>query len=58
MAGYIMTIGAAEYLELFYAVGKNGKPRKKPKNKASSKAEGESMAKKYALETCNGRNIE
>ena len=52
MAGYIMTIGAAEYLELFYAVGKNGKPRKKPKNKASSKAEGESMAKKYALETC------
>lgn len=51
MAGYIMTIGSAEYLELFYAVGKNGKPRKRPKNKAGSKAEGESMAKKYALET-------
>lgn len=46
-----MTIGSEEYLELFYAVGKNDKPRKRPKNKAGSKAEGESMAKKYALET-------
>ena len=52
MAGYIMTIGSAEYLELFYAEGKNGRPRKRPKNKAGSKAEGKAMAKKYALETC------
>lgn len=52
LAGYIMTIGADEYLELFYAVNKNGKPRKKPKNKASSKSVGEEMAKEYALNHC------
>ena len=52
MAGYIMTIGADEYLDLFYATNKNGKPRKKPKNKASSKEEGQMMAKRYALEQC------
>lgn len=52
MAGYIMTIGADEYLSDFYALTKDGKPRKKPKNKASSKQEGQAMAKKYVLEKC------
>lgn len=50
MAGYIMTIGAEEYLDLFYKKTKKGKPRKN--NKASSQKEGEKMAKKYALESC------
>lgn len=52
MAGYIMTIGAEEYLDLFYSVGKKGKPRKRLENKVSSKREGEMMAKTYALEKC------
>lgn len=52
LAGYIMTIGADEYLDLFYAVNKDGKPRKKPKNIASSKGEGKIMAKEYALTQC------
>ncbi len=52
MAGYIMTIGSEEYLELFYAVTASGKPRKRPPNKASSKGEGQQMAKEYALELC------
>ena len=47
VAGYIMTIGSEEYLELFYAVTASGKPRKRPPNKASSKGEGQQMAKEY-----------
>lgn len=52
MAGYIMTIGADEYLDLFYAVTKEGKPRKTPPNIASSKEKGQKMAKQYALRNC------
>ena len=43
MAGYIMTIGAEEYLDMFYRITKAGKPRKN--NKAKSKKEGEKLAK-------------
>ena len=45
-----MTIGAEEYLELFYKRTQSGKPEKN--NKASSQKEGERLAKKYALESC------
>lgn len=57
MAGYIMTIGADEYLEMFYAFGKDGKPRKKPKNKASSQEKGKTMAKRFALKNCFLRGV-
>lgn len=50
MAGYIMTIGAEEYLDLFYKKTESGKPRKN--NVASSQKEGEKLAKQYALEHC------
>lgn len=57
MAGYIMTIGSEEYLDLFYAVTASEKPRKHPPNKASSKGEGQQMAKEYALELCIKQGI-
>ena len=47
MAGYIMTLGPQEYLDLFY------NPKKKNSKKyESSKAKGEARAKQYALEKC------
>lgn len=50
MAGYIMTIGADEYLDIFYRKTKSGKARKN--NIASSQEEGKKLAKQYALEKC------
>lgn len=50
MAGYIMTIGADEYLDMFYRKTKSGKPRKD--NVASSQEEGRRLAKQYTLEQC------
>lgn len=55
MAGYIMTIGAEEYLDMFYRITKAGKPRKN--NKAKSKKEGEKFAKEYALNYCISNGI-
>lgn len=52
MAGYIMTIGADEYLDVFYTVPHSGKTRKEVNSIASSVEEGKKMAKKYALEQC------
>ena len=50
MAGYIMTIGADEYLDRFYQKTKNDKLRKD--NIASSQEKGRKLAKQYALEKC------
>lgn len=47
MAGYIMTLGPQEYLDLFY----NPKKRNSKKYE-SSKAKGEAKAKQFALEKC------
>ena len=52
MAGYIMTIGADEYLDMFYAAPQSGKTRKEVNSIASSVEEGKKMAEKYALEQC------
>lgn len=49
MAGYIINIGAAEYLDMFYDSNSSKTARG---NKASSKKKGELMAKQYALEHC------
>lgn len=50
MAGYIMTIGADEYLDIFYQKAERGKSRKD--NVTSSQEEGKKLAKQHALETC------
>lgn len=50
MAGYIMTIGADEYLDMFYQKTKSNKLTKD--NIASSQEEGRKLAKQYALEQC------
>lgn len=49
MAGYIMTIGPDEYLDMFYT---SSKAKQSKAGMESSKAKGEEKAKKYALETC------
>ena len=49
MAGYIMNIGAGEYLDMFYG---DNNSKAKGKNKVSSKKKGQLMAKQYALEHC------
>lgn len=48
MAGYIFSLGADEYLNLFYSKSKS----KKNKNLESSKEKAEQKAKQYALEQC------
>ena len=50
MAGYIMTIGEDEYMDMFYQKTKGGKPKKN--NIASSQDKGKKMAKEYALNHC------
>lgn len=49
MAGYIMTLGPNEYLDLFYTSSKTSKGKA---GMESSKIKGEEKAKKYALEKC------
>ena len=48
MAGYIMTLGAEEYLDLFYSKSKS----KRKKGMESSKKKGEIKAREYALNKC------
>lgn len=50
MAGYIMTIGADEYLDMFYQKTKSGTSINS--NAALSQEEGRKLAKRYALEQC------
>lgn len=50
MAGYIMTIGSDEYMDMFYQKTENGKPRKD--NIASSQDKGRKLAKQFALKHC------
>lgn len=50
MAGYIMTIGADEYMDMFYRKTEEGRPCED--NIAASQLKGKRLAKQYALEQC------
>lgn len=49
MAGYIMTLGSSEYLDLFYTSSKAKKDRE---GKETSRIKAEAKSKQYALEQC------
>lgn len=52
LAGYIVSIGADEYLDLFYSAKKKNNGDTGSTNMVSSKEKAKELAKKYALEQC------